>query len=106
MSVVQNPHSSHPLPDHLHCYPVEKENHSSIIAGIVGLIPAYLFGYDVYITFPLRQEGHTAAPTDPADGPVNSLHFSLQPAKNTSFKITPPCPPAQHSQPTPSPLLR
>ncbi|XP_007956558.1 proteolipid protein 2 [Orycteropus afer afer] len=49
---------------------VEKGNSSKIIAGVFGLISMCLFGYDAYITFPFRQQRHTAAPTDPADGPV------------------------------------
>ncbi|XP_006876743.1 PREDICTED: proteolipid protein 2 [Chrysochloris asiatica] len=49
---------------------VEKGNSSKITAGVLGLIGMCLFGYDAYITFPFRQQRHTAAPTDPADGPV------------------------------------
>ncbi|KAK1346234.1 hypothetical protein QTO34_000087 [Cnephaeus nilssonii] len=49
---------------------VEKGNSSKIIAGVMGLIAACLFGFDAYFTFPLRQQRHTAAPTDPTDGPV------------------------------------
>lgn len=49
---------------------VEKGNSSKIIAGVMGLIAVCLFGYDAYITFPLRQQRHTAAPTDPTDGAV------------------------------------
>ncbi|DAA12833.1 proteolipid protein 2 [Bos indicus] len=49
---------------------VERGNGSKIAAGALGLCAAGLFGYDAYITFPLRQQRHTAAPTDPADGPV------------------------------------
>lgn len=49
---------------------VEKGNTAKIIAGVLGLIATLLFGYDAYFTFPLRQQRHTAAPTDPTDGPV------------------------------------
>lgn len=49
---------------------VEKGNNSKIAAGAFGLLATILFGYDAYITFPLWQQRHTAAPTDPADGPV------------------------------------
>ncbi|XP_054439805.1 proteolipid protein 2-like [Pteronotus mesoamericanus] len=34
---------------------VEKENHSKITEGVLGLIATCLFRYDVYVTFPLRQ---------------------------------------------------
>ncbi|XP_077002586.1 proteolipid protein 2 isoform X2 [Tamandua tetradactyla] len=49
---------------------VHKGNYSKITAGILGLIATALFGYDAFVTFPLRQQRHTAAPTDPADGSV------------------------------------
>ncbi|XP_036316592.1 proteolipid protein 2 isoform X2 [Pipistrellus kuhlii] len=49
---------------------VEKGNSSKIIAGVMGLIAVCLFGFDAYYTFPLKQQRHTAAPTDPTDGPV------------------------------------
>ncbi|KAM7046108.1 proteolipid protein 2 [Molossus nigricans] len=49
---------------------VERGNNSKIVAGVMGLIASGLFGFDAYITFPLRQQRHAPAPTDPADGPV------------------------------------
>ncbi|XP_031243388.1 proteolipid protein 2 isoform X1 [Mastomys coucha] len=48
---------------------VEGRGSSRIVAGILGLLATLLFGYDAYITFPLKQQRHTAAPTDPTDGP-------------------------------------
>jgi hypothetical protein len=46
-----------------------------------------LFGYDAYITFPLKQQRHTAAPTDPTDGPWSSFsclcYLSIAPPSKT-----------------------
>ncbi|KAG8520818.1 Proteolipid protein 2, partial [Galemys pyrenaicus] len=41
---------------------VHRSNSSTIVAGVLGLLATVLFGYDAYVTFPLRQQRHTAAP--------------------------------------------
>ncbi|KAL6033320.1 hypothetical protein STEG23_009962 [Scotinomys teguina] len=48
---------------------VEGKGSSKIAAGVLGIFATLLFGCDAYFTFPLKQQRHTAAPTDPTDGP-------------------------------------
>uniref|UniRef100_A0A8C8UJK5 Proteolipid protein 2 n=1 Tax=Peromyscus maniculatus bairdii TaxID=230844 RepID=A0A8C8UJK5_PERMB len=42
---------------------------SKIAAGVLGIFATSLYGCDAYHTFHLKQQRHTAAPTDPTDGP-------------------------------------
>ncbi|KAM7339277.1 proteolipid protein 2 [Arvicola amphibius] len=48
---------------------VDGKGGSRIAAGVLGIFATLLFGCDAYFTFPLKQQRHTAAPTDPTDGP-------------------------------------
>ncbi|XP_059118612.1 proteolipid protein 2-like [Peromyscus eremicus] len=48
---------------------VEGKGNSKIAARVGGIFATSLYGCDAYLTFPRKQQRHTAAPTDPTDGP-------------------------------------
>ncbi|XP_037062370.1 LOW QUALITY PROTEIN: proteolipid protein 2-like [Peromyscus leucopus] len=67
---------------------VEGKGSSKIAAGVLGIFATLLYGCDAYRTFHLKQKIHTAAPTDPTDGPWSSVtclcYLQIAPPSKTS----------------------